>query len=136
MDRHVYDNVALKDRHIYENVRELRDDTPDLILAVKPKVPLEEEQVTSEGGANDFLPSRFPCRLILWLFLQFMGTEFGDDKASASDPSLCTSRLSCVDRAERNSRALSLHNSITKSESQSLTFVIKLTKTDEYAHLK
>uniref|UniRef100_A0A8C8A697 Signal-induced proliferation-associated 1 n=1 Tax=Oryzias sinensis TaxID=183150 RepID=A0A8C8A697_9TELE len=47
LDRHVYDNVALKDRHIYENVRELRDDTPDLILAVKPKVPLEEEQVTN-----------------------------------------------------------------------------------------
>ncbi|XP_020564572.1 signal-induced proliferation-associated protein 1 isoform X2 [Oryzias latipes] len=91
-DGHVYDNVALKDRHIYENVRELRDDTPDLILAVKPKVPLEEEQ--------------------------FMGSEFGDDKASASDPSLSTSRLSCVDRAERNSRALSLHNSITKMLSE------------------
>lgn len=44
---------------------------------------------------------------------QFMGAEFGDDKASSSDSS---SQLSCVDRAERNSRALSLHNSITKSE--------------------
>lgn len=45
--RHVYDNVGLKgERHIYENVGELRDATPDLILAVKPKVPLEEEQVT------------------------------------------------------------------------------------------
>ncbi|XP_040906826.1 signal-induced proliferation-associated 1-like protein 1 isoform X2 [Toxotes jaculatrix] len=66
-DGHVYDNVGLKvERHIYENVGELRDATPDLILAVKPKVPLEDEQ------------------------------------------------LSCVDRAERNSRALSLHNSITK----------------------
>lgn len=47
---------------------------------------------------------------------QFIGAEFGDDndddKASASESS---SRLSCVDRAERNSRALSLHNSITKS---------------------
>ncbi|CAJ1064086.1 signal-induced proliferation-associated protein 1 isoform X1 [Xyrichtys novacula] len=85
-DGHVYDNVVLKgDRHIYENVGELRDATPDLILAVKPKVPLEDEQ--------------------------FMGAEFSDDKASASDSS---SRLSCVDRAERNSRALSLHNSITK----------------------
>ncbi|XP_074527951.1 signal-induced proliferation-associated protein 1 isoform X2 [Halichoeres trimaculatus] len=85
-DGHVYDNVGLKgDGHIYENVGELRDATPDLILAVKPKVPLEDEQ--------------------------FMGAEFGDDKASASDSS---SRLSCVDRAERNSRALSLHNSITK----------------------
>ncbi|XP_042372224.1 signal-induced proliferation-associated protein 1-like, partial [Plectropomus leopardus] len=82
-DGHVYDNVGLKgDRHIYENVGELRDATPDLILAVKPKVPLEDEQ--------------------------FTGAEFGDDKASVSDSS---SRL---DRAERNSRALSLHNSITK----------------------
>ncbi|XP_028276700.1 signal-induced proliferation-associated protein 1 isoform X2 [Parambassis ranga] len=85
-DGHVYDNVGVNvERHIYENVGELRDATPDLILAVKPKVPLEDEQ--------------------------FMGAEFGDDKASASDSS---SRLSGVDRAERNSRALSLHNSITK----------------------
>lgn len=44
--RHVYDNVGLKgNEHIYENVGELRDATPDLILAVKPKVPLDEEQV-------------------------------------------------------------------------------------------
>ncbi|XP_034746869.1 signal-induced proliferation-associated protein 1 isoform X1 [Etheostoma cragini] len=85
-DGHVYDNVGLKgERHISENIGELRDATPDLILAVKPKVPLEDEQ--------------------------FMGAEFGDDKASVSDSS---SRLSCLDRAERNSRALSLHNSITK----------------------
>lgn len=48
-NRHVYDNVALKGgRHIYENVGELRDATPDLILAVKPKVPLEDEQVRTE----------------------------------------------------------------------------------------
>ncbi|XP_030601482.1 signal-induced proliferation-associated 1-like protein 2 isoform X1 [Archocentrus centrarchus] len=88
-ERHVYDNVGLKtEHHIYENVGELRDATPDLILEVKPKVPLEDEQ--------------------------FMGAELGDDKASASDSSLSSSRLSCVDRAERNSRALSLHNSITK----------------------
>ncbi|XP_020778493.1 signal-induced proliferation-associated 1-like protein 2 [Boleophthalmus pectinirostris] len=86
-DGDVYDNDPLKiDHHIYENVGELRDATPDLILAVKPKVPLEEEQ--------------------------FLGTDFGDDKASASDGSL--TRMSCIDRAERNSRALSLHNSITK----------------------
>ncbi|KAM4545265.1 signal-induced proliferation-associated protein 1 isoform 1-T6 [Odontesthes bonariensis] len=88
-DGHVYDNVGEKvGRHIYENIGELRDATPDLILAVKPKVPLEDEQ--------------------------FMAAEFGDDKASASDSSLSFSRLSSVDRAERNSRALSLHNSITK----------------------
>ncbi|XP_074467834.1 signal-induced proliferation-associated protein 1 isoform X2 [Sebastes fasciatus] len=85
-DGHVYDNVVLKgERHIYENIGELRDATPDLILAVKPKVPLEDEQFTA--------------------------AEFGDDSASVSDSS---SRLSCLDRAERNSRALSLHNSITK----------------------
>lgn len=60
LDRHVYDNVALKDRHIYENVRELRDDTPDLILAVKPKVPLEEEQVTNGGGQTAFYYHYFP----------------------------------------------------------------------------
>nr|XP_019941031.1 PREDICTED: signal-induced proliferation-associated 1-like protein 1 [Paralichthys olivaceus] len=86
---HVYDNAGLKpEHHINENLGELRDNTPDLILAVKPKVPLEDEQ--------------------------FMGAEFGDDRASASNSSLSSSRLSCVDRAERNSRALSLHNSITK----------------------
>ncbi|XP_019728879.1 signal-induced proliferation-associated 1-like protein 2 [Hippocampus comes] len=85
---HIYDNVALKeDRHIYKNVGELRDATPDLILAVKPKFALEDEQFIA---------------------------DFGDDKASASESSLSSSRLSCVDRAERNSRALSLHNSITK----------------------
>lgn len=40
--RHVYDNVGqIKTKHIYENPGELRDATPDLILAVKPKVPLE-----------------------------------------------------------------------------------------------
>ncbi|XP_029028862.1 signal-induced proliferation-associated protein 1 isoform X2 [Betta splendens] len=87
-DGHMYDNVGLKvDSHIYENVGELRDATPDLILAVKPKVPPEDEQ--------------------------FAGDAFGDDKASASD-CLSSSRLSSIDRAERNSRALSLHNSITK----------------------
>ncbi|KAM3869220.1 LOW QUALITY PROTEIN: signal-induced proliferation-associated protein 1 [Diretmus argenteus] len=88
-DGHVYDNVGLKvEHHIYDNCGELRDATPDLILAVKPKVPLEDEQ--------------------------FLGAEFGEEKASASDSSLSRSRLSCLDRAERNSRALSLHNSITK----------------------
>ncbi|KAM7397887.1 hypothetical protein PAMA_005970 [Pampus argenteus] len=88
-DGHVYDNVGVKvESHVYENVGELRNATPDLILAVKPKVPLEDDQ--------------------------FMGAEFGDDKASASDSSLSSSRMSCVDRAERNSRAQSIHNSLTK----------------------
>lgn len=46
ISRHTYDNVGLKrEHHVYENVGELRDATPDLILAVKPKVPMEEEQV-------------------------------------------------------------------------------------------
>ncbi|XP_061608928.1 signal-induced proliferation-associated 1-like protein 2 [Phyllopteryx taeniolatus] len=85
---HIYDNVAFKeDRHIYGNVGELRDATPDLILAVKPKFVPQDEQFIA---------------------------DFADDKASASESSLSSSRLSCVDRAERNSRALSLHNSITK----------------------
>ncbi|XP_056264483.1 signal-induced proliferation-associated protein 1 isoform X3 [Pseudoliparis swirei] len=85
-DGHMYDNVDLKGEcHLYDDEGKLRDSTPDLIPAVKPKVPLEDEQ--------------------------FMGAELGDDKASVSDSS---SRLSCLDRAERNSRAISLHNSITK----------------------
>lgn len=57
-DRHVYDNVGVKmERHIYENPGELRDATPDLILAVKPKMPLDEEQVQSHTGmeTNDNL---------------------------------------------------------------------------------
>lgn len=124
VDRHVYDNVGMKvkDRHIYENIGELRDATPDLILAVKPKIPLEDEQVTAwDQRTSECLLLNTPallwhcCFLFFSLFLsclQFIGAEFGDDKASASD----SSRFSSVDRAERNSRALSLHNSITKSE--------------------
>ncbi|KAL0994097.1 hypothetical protein UPYG_G00117720 [Umbra pygmaea] len=88
-DGHVYDNVGLKvDHHIYENLGELRNATPDLILAVKPKLPLDEEQ--------------------------FIGADLGEEKPSASDVCQPSTRLSCLDRAERNSRALSLHNSITK----------------------
>ncbi|XP_072514591.1 signal-induced proliferation-associated protein 1 isoform X1 [Salminus brasiliensis] len=90
-DGHVYDNVGLKGkRHIYENPGELRDATPDLILAVKPKVPLEEE---GQVGV----------------------VEGGEERPSGSDVPL---RLECMDRAERNSRALSLHNSITKMLSE------------------
>ncbi|XP_026124061.1 signal-induced proliferation-associated 1-like protein 3 isoform X2 [Carassius auratus] len=83
----VYDNVALKvKRHIYEIPGEPRDETPDLILAVKPKVPLEQEQqsVCDQG------PEEWP---------------------SVSD---VTMRSACMENAERNSRALSIHNSITK----------------------
>ncbi|XP_055799254.1 signal-induced proliferation-associated protein 1-like isoform X1 [Salvelinus fontinalis] len=86
---HVYDNVGVKmERHIYDNPEELRDATPDLILAVRSKVPLDEEQ--------------------------FVGAELGEERTLASDPFLSSTRLSCLDRTERNSRALSLHNSITK----------------------
>ncbi|XP_036436473.1 signal-induced proliferation-associated protein 1 isoform X1 [Colossoma macropomum] len=86
-DGHVYDNVGLKvNRHIYENPGELKDATPDLILAVKPKVPLEEE---GQIGVD----------------------EGGEERPSGSDVLL---RSACMERAERNSRALSLHNSITK----------------------
>lgn len=46
----MYDNIGAKvERHIYENVGELRDATPDLILAVKPKAPPEDEQVTNQN---------------------------------------------------------------------------------------
>ncbi|KAL7838085.1 hypothetical protein AOLI_G00264890, partial [Acnodon oligacanthus] len=86
-DGHVYDNVGLKvNKHIYENPGELKDATPDLILAVKPKVPLEEE---GQIGVD----------------------EGGEERPSGSDVLL---RSACMERAERNSRALSLHNSITK----------------------
>lgn len=47
LDRHMYDNVDLKGEcHLYDDEGKLRDSTPDLIPAVKPKVPLEDEQVT------------------------------------------------------------------------------------------
>ncbi|XP_053703157.1 signal-induced proliferation-associated 1-like protein 2 [Synchiropus splendidus] len=86
---HVYDNVGGRvERPIYENVGELRDTTPDLIRAVKPKIQVEDQQV--------------------------LGSEAGEDRPSASDSLSVNSRLSSFDRTERNSRALSLHNSITK----------------------
>ncbi|KAM6970688.1 signal-induced proliferation-associated protein 1 isoform 2-T3 [Aplochiton taeniatus] len=88
-DGHVYDNVGVKLEHnVYENPGELPDATPDLIPAVKPKLPIDD--------------------------VLFPGTDLGEERPSASDPSVSSSRLSCLDRAERNSRALSLHNSITK----------------------
>lgn len=115
--RHVYDNVGLKDgHHIYENVSEVRDATPDLILAVKPKVPLEEGQVKDRDQGMWFVSSAPPLLTLsspLCVRPQYVGAEFGDDRASASETS---SRLTYVDRAERNSRALSLHKSITKSK--------------------
>ncbi|XP_067280901.1 signal-induced proliferation-associated protein 1 isoform X2 [Pseudorasbora parva] len=87
LEGHVYDNVGLKgNRHIYENPGELRDVTPDLILAVKPKVPPELEEV-------------------------FESDQGTDERPSVSD---VTMRSACMESAERNSRALSLHNSITK----------------------
>lgn len=88
--------------------------------------PGRQAQGSARGGAGDSLnclgPSGRCCSSVTLSSSaptpQFIGAEFGDDvhadKASASDSS---SMLSCVDRAERNSRALSLHNSITKSRS-------------------
>uniref|UniRef100_A0AAZ1X9A1 Rap-GAP domain-containing protein n=1 Tax=Oreochromis aureus TaxID=47969 RepID=A0AAZ1X9A1_OREAU len=97
---HVYDNVGLKvEHHIYENIGELRDATPDLILEVKPKVPLDDEQVKNQRAAaplhllSDTVVSPSSQTLSC---LQFTGAEFGDDKASASDSSLSSSRLSIL----------------------------------------
>ncbi|KAI7813869.1 putative signal-induced proliferation-associated protein 1 [Triplophysa rosa] len=87
LEGHVYDNVGQKgNKHIYENPGELRDATPDLILAVKPKVSREQ------------------------------GEECGPDQEIEEQPSVSdeTLRTASMERAERNSRALSLHNSITK----------------------
>ncbi|TRY90507.1 hypothetical protein DNTS_002643 [Danionella cerebrum] len=87
LEGHVYDNVGLKNpRHIYDNPGELRDQTPDLILAVKPKMTQEHEG-------------------------QDMSNAGSDQCASSSDVTL---RSTCMETTERNSRALSLHNSITK----------------------
>ncbi|XP_009301927.1 signal-induced proliferation-associated protein 1 isoform X2 [Danio rerio] len=87
LEGHVYDNVGLKgNSHIYENPGELLDVTPDLILAVKPKVPVEHEEQSVCDAGSDECPSS----------------------------SEVTMRSSCMETAERNSRALSLHNSITK----------------------
>ncbi|KAG9346522.1 hypothetical protein JZ751_006833, partial [Albula glossodonta] len=83
--KHVYDNVKESaDRNFYENMGTLRDATPDLILAVKPKVPLDEDE-----------PQK-----------QFVGVELMKDQPSAPP--------TCSDGGDRSSRALSLHNSITK----------------------
>ncbi|XP_030648781.1 signal-induced proliferation-associated 1-like protein 2 [Chanos chanos] len=90
-DGHVYDNVGLKvNTHIYENPGELRDATPDLILAVKPKAGQEEDGQHKQFGVDDELGGEGPC---------------------ASNSSV---HSVLMDQSERNSRALSLHNSITK----------------------
>ncbi|KAG7464531.1 hypothetical protein MATL_G00166590 [Megalops atlanticus] len=87
-DEHPYDNVKEPaDTHIYENMRALRGATPDLILAVKPKAPADEE---------------------------FVGLELREEQSLASDSSLSSAAPTCSDTGDRSSRALSLHNSITK----------------------
>ncbi|XP_035263633.1 signal-induced proliferation-associated 1-like protein 2 isoform X3 [Anguilla anguilla] len=84
-DEHAYDNVRESaDGNVYENTGALRDATPDLILAVKPKVPLDEDELQK----------------------QFVGMELMKDQPAAPP--------SCSDGGDRSSRALSLHNSITK----------------------
>lgn len=62
------------------------------------------------GGENTVCGS-LPGHLLL-AFLQSAGLE---DLPSSSDPSQCPGVLPGPDRADRSSRALSLHNSITKS---------------------
>ncbi|KAG7484766.1 hypothetical protein MATL_G00053440 [Megalops atlanticus] len=94
-DGHVYDNVWVSaDRHIYENVGELKNATPDLILAVNPKIPLEEEEEEE-------------------LQKQFVGLELSD-QPSASDPSHRGTQPERVDGVDRSSRARSLQKSISK----------------------
>lgn len=81
----MYDNVGMKvGQHIYENVRELRDATPDLILAVKPKVPAEEQQVTNQD-------TRTPVQL----FLGFVSSLIliSARPVSSQEPSLMVTKL-------------------------------------------
>ncbi|XP_036380178.1 signal-induced proliferation-associated 1-like protein 2 [Megalops cyprinoides] len=94
-DGHVYDNIWVSaDRHVYENVGELRNATPDLILAVNPRIPLEEEEEELQK--------------------QFAGVELSEEQPSASDSSQHGTQPECVDSVDRSSRALSLQKSISK----------------------
>lgn len=82
---HEYDNVGQKkNEHIYENPEKLRDS--DIKLAIKPKVLPEHKE------------------------------QCGPDEEFEKQPSVSdvTVQAVCLERAKRNSRALSLHNSITK----------------------
>uniref|UniRef100_A0A673N9S9 Signal-induced proliferation-associated 1-like protein 2 n=1 Tax=Sinocyclocheilus rhinocerous TaxID=307959 RepID=A0A673N9S9_9TELE len=68
------ENGKPPNRHIYENPGELRDETPDLILTVKPKVPLEQEQQVSKAHTALF-------SLRHYIVLQLMGETEKEDKA-------------------------------------------------------
>ncbi|KAL4659705.1 signal-induced proliferation-associated 1-like protein 2 isoform X1 [Arapaima gigas] len=93
-DRHLYkDTDRMEDEHICGKTTELRDDTPDLILAAKPKLPPDGDELQKQTA-------------------DVRGGEGSGDQPSASDPSQPAAPGS--DRADHNSRALSLHNSITK----------------------
>ncbi|KAJ8372959.1 hypothetical protein AAFF_G00272830 [Aldrovandia affinis] len=103
-DWHVYDNVKLPadrhdatgaaDRHIYENLWEVRDATPDLILALGPKLPPEEEEEELQK--------------------QFVGVELDE----ASGPSQQSAPRTHLDRADRSSRVLSVQMSISRMLSE------------------
>ncbi|KAJ8266417.1 hypothetical protein GJAV_G00130190 [Gymnothorax javanicus] len=89
VDGHVYDNVLVSaDSHIYENVWEMHNATPDLIRALNPKVPSDEEELQK----------------------QFEGVEL----QSASDPFLPSTSSTRQDGADRSSRNLCLQKSINK----------------------
>ncbi|KAJ8348179.1 hypothetical protein SKAU_G00267680 [Synaphobranchus kaupii] len=92
-DGHVYDNVRVAvDSHIYENVWEMRNATPDLILALNPKVPMEEEELQK----------------------QFVGADLSEEQPSVSDLSQQLTPPTCLNRANRSFRALSVQQSITR----------------------
>lgn len=112
VDRHVYNDAELKvDQQVCEKPGELGDTTPDLLRAVKSKVYMEIKRQTRTASKSFF--KLIKCSFLLYC-LQVMETD--NDKASTSDSPLSSSWLSCVDHtSEQNSRALSLHNSITKS---------------------
>ncbi|KAL4622956.1 signal-induced proliferation-associated protein 1 isoform X1 [Arapaima gigas] len=93
LDRPVYDNRAeMKDKCIYENALVLRDTTPDLILAVKPKAGVHEENWQKPFGT----------------------LEAHEDQPSATEVSHPLSPAVSLEAGDRSSRALNLHNSITK----------------------
>ncbi|XP_064206226.1 signal-induced proliferation-associated 1-like protein 1 isoform X1 [Anguilla rostrata] len=91
VDGHIYDNRAARSC-IYENVWEMHNATPDLIPALNPKVPVEDEELQK----------------------QFVGVELSKEQPLASDPFQQSTPPACLDRADRSSRALSIQKSITR----------------------
>ncbi|XP_018607653.1 signal-induced proliferation-associated 1-like protein 2 isoform X1 [Scleropages formosus] len=95
-DRHLYEGTGgMADDHVCGKATELRNDTPDLILAAKPKVPPDGEELQKQS-------------------MEVHSGEGSEDQPSGSIPSQPSAPLGGPERADHNSRALSLHNSITK----------------------